>query len=175
MKTIVEALKGLHTKMGGSADDQKGVQTISEMLDKVTEVAGGSGGGGAGATLDIVYKLSSDKTTTTQVSHTVEEIDAFVEAHGVKGLTLTITYSSAMSAPMCESIPCKMKNNYGMLVFDGLGSAATNQSGDAGSINIVRVQMSTTTKSAQAISFNVGNASGGASILCQTQNFTISA
>ena len=134
-----------------------------------------SSDGGASATLDIIYKLSSDKTTTTQVSHTVEEIDAFIATNGIKGLTLTINYNSAMSAPMCESIPCKMKNSYGMLVFDGLGSDTTNQSGDAGSINIVRVSMSTTTKSARAISFNVGNASGSASILCQTQNFTISA
>lgn len=170
MSTIKDAITNIAVDAGY---DGPTPATISDAIEAYGTVAGG-GGGGAGAALDIVYKLSSDKTTTTQVSHTVEEIDAFVAANGVKGLTLTITYSSAMSAPMCESIPCKMKNSYGMLVFDGFGSFMTNQSGDAGSVNIVRVQMSTTTKSARAISFTVGNASGSASILCQTQDFTIS-
>ena len=45
MKTTVNALKGLFTKLGGNAEQVENVSTIPDMIDEITEaVDAGSGG-----------------------------------------------------------------------------------------------------------------------------------
>ena len=70
MDTIVGALKGLYEQMGGS-DDTRGNQTISEMIDKVTSVAGGGSGGGA---FTVTFSKTSVQETAYTASKTASEI-----------------------------------------------------------------------------------------------------
>lgn len=162
MSTIKDAITNIAVDAGYDGDKP---QTIADAIEAYGTVAGG-GGGGAGATLDIVYKLNSAQDATTQASHTVEEIDAFVEANGVKGLTLTINNASTMSPPMCESLPCKMKNSYGSLVFEGFGTVMIGSS-----ISLVSAILSTNSNVVSVQIFTV-SASGTTAV---SKQFTISA
>lgn len=47
MKTTVDELKAYYVKIGGQASDVVGIDTIPDMIAKITAISGGGGGGGS--------------------------------------------------------------------------------------------------------------------------------
>lgn len=45
MKTTVEELKAYYVKIGGQLEDVKGIDTIPDIISKITEISGGGSGG----------------------------------------------------------------------------------------------------------------------------------
>ena len=74
MKTVVETLRELYAKLGGT-DYVDDVSTVAEMIEKVTEVAENGGGGGGGSSDFYVVNYNS---ATQRADHTAKEIyDAY--------------------------------------------------------------------------------------------------
>lgn len=66
--TKADALKDIYVTLGGNASDVEEVSTVTEMIQKVTEVASGGGGGGDFSTATVTVIANSNTPLTVPVA-----------------------------------------------------------------------------------------------------------
>ena len=82
MKTTVEELKAYYVKIGGQLDDVKGIDTIPDMIAKITAISGGGSGGSGGAFYVNITEIDPE----------------IIPATGTHNFTMDKTYEEVKSA-----------------------------------------------------------------------------